>query len=145
MELARAAYVQSSIADVPVVIVCCADIKGYLEGTVSGAQDLGKTGTLEERIVGIIQSRVGQMNTSDVNGLGARIAVNVAFAIEHIVLRALDYDLGSCWVRLIDEQKIKEIFGWDDNIYVVVLFPVGYPAEVPKERKRLRLNDVVME
>jgi nitroreductase len=145
MELAQAAYDQSSIADAPVVIVCCADIKGYREGTVSGAQDLGKTGALEERIVEIIHKRAGQMNTIDVNELGARIAVNVAIAIEHIVLRALDYDLGSCWVRLVDEQKVKDIFGWDDNIYVVALLPIGYPAEFPKERKRLRLNDIVME
>ena len=35
------------------------------------------------------------------------------------MLRALDFGLGSCWVRLIDELKIKELFGWDDNIYVV--------------------------
>ncbi len=42
--LAEAAYNQGFIAEAPVVIVCCADIQGYIDGTVSGVQDLGKVG-----------------------------------------------------------------------------------------------------
>jgi nitroreductase len=45
--LAKAAHNQMFIAEAPVVIVCCADIKGYLDGSVSGIQDLGKIGAVE--------------------------------------------------------------------------------------------------
>ena len=39
-ELAHAAYDQAFIAEAPNVIICCADISGYIEGTVSGVQDV---------------------------------------------------------------------------------------------------------
>jgi nitroreductase len=95
--------------------------------------------------VTILEGRAEAFKTIERSELGPRIASNVAIAIEHIVLRALDYGLGSCWIRLIDEQKVKELFGWDDSIYVVALLPIGYPAEIPDARKRLGLNGIIIE
>ena len=143
-KLAQAAYDQSFIAKAPVVFVCCADISSYINGTVSGIQDLGTIGAVDDGIVGILLKRADQMKTMDIDQLGPRIALNVAIAIEHIILRSIDFDLGSCWVRLIDEQKVKDIFGWNDDRYVVALLPIGYPAEFPEERKRLQLKDLVI-
>ena len=145
IKLAEAAYNQTFISQAPVVIVCCADIQGYLDGTVSGVQDLGKIRAIEDRIVTVLQGKAKLMETVERNELGPQIATNVAIAIEHIVLRALDFGLGSCWIRLIDEQKVRELFGWNDNIYVVALLPIGYPAEYPEARKRLVLDDVLID
>jgi nitroreductase len=143
--LAEAAFDQNFISRAPVVIVCCADIQGYLDGTVSGIQDLGKIGAVEDRIVTILQGKAKILETIDRNEIGPRIAANVAIAIEHIVLRALDFGLGTCWIRLMDEIKVKKLFGWDDNIHVVALLPIGYPAEFPKERKRLALHEILID
>ncbi|HET6489625.1 MAG TPA: nitroreductase family protein [Syntrophales bacterium] len=144
-QLADAAHSQQFIADAPVVIVCCADIKGYLDGTVSGIQDLGRIGAVEGRIVEILVDRARQMKTTrTVDEIGPRIASNVAIAIEHIVLRALDFGLGTCWIRLLDEQKVKTIFGWDENIAVVALLPLGYPAESPAPRKRMPVEELLL-
>jgi len=107
VKLAQSAFNQSFIAAAPVVIVCCADIKGYLEGTVSGIQDLGNIGAVEDRIVSTIKDRASALETAGISELGPRIAANVAIAIEHIVLRAMDFGIGSCWVRLFDEQKMN--------------------------------------
>ncbi len=104
-----------------------------------------RTGAIEERIVTILQGRAKNLQTIERNELGPRIAANVAIAIEHIVLRALDFGLGSCWIRLLDEQKVKELFGWSDNIHVVALLAIGYPAEFPKARKRLELNKILID
>jgi nitroreductase len=145
IKLAQAAFDQSFIATAPVVIVCCADVRGYLEGTVSGIQDLGKIGAVEDKIVSILTGKAKLLEKVSINELGPRIAANVVIAIEHIVLRAMDFGLGSCWIRLLDEQKIKQIFGWDDNIYVVALLPMGYPAEFPAPRKRLKLKDILLD
>ncbi len=145
LKLTQAAYNQVFIAEAPVVLVCCADIKGYLHGTVSGTQDLGKIGAVEDRIVKIILKRAEKIKTMGIEQLGHRIAFNVAIAVEHIVLRALDFGLGSCWVRLIDERMVKNIFSWDENIYVVALLPIGYPDESPPPRKRLKLEDIVID
>jgi nitroreductase len=137
LHLAEAAYNQMFIAEAPVVLVCCADVQGYLDGSVSGIQDLGSIGAVEDRVVKVLVKSIEQMRTYTVEQLGARIAANVAIAVEHMVLRALDFGLGTCWVRFLDVERIKKIFGWGDAIYVVALLPVGYPAEAPASRKRL--------
>jgi len=143
-KLAQAAFNQSFIAEAPVVIVCCADVRAYIEGTVSGLQDLGKTGSVENRVAAIILERTDKLKNMNADQLGERVALNVAIAIEHIVLRALDFGLGTCWVRLVDRHKIKDVFGWDDNLYVTALLPIGYPAESPGPRKRLALEDIII-
>ena len=144
-KLAQAAYDQSFIAKAPVVIVCCADMKGYLDGTVSGIQDLGRIKAVEDRIVTIILDRVHRMKSMTLDQMASSIALNAAIAIEHIVLRALDFGLGTCWVKLIDEKNIRDIFGWDENIHVVALLPIGYPDESPPPRKRLKLEEILID
>jgi nitroreductase len=144
-KLVKAAYDQAFIAEAPVVLVCCADIGGYLDGVVSGLQDLGKIGAVEDRIVHIVLERTDRMKTLNFDQFGQRIAFNVAIAIEHIVLRAMDFGLGTCWVRLIDEQAIRAIFGWDDTISVVALLPIGYPDEAPAPRKRRSIEEIVID
>jgi nitroreductase len=144
-KLVHAAYNQAFIAEAPVVFVCCANIGGYLDGVVSGLQDLGKVGAVEDRIVEIVLNRTGRMMKMNLDQFGQRIAFNVAIAIEHVVLRALDFDLGTCWIRLIDESAIKSIFGWEDTISVVALLPIGYPDEAPAPRKRRSIEDIVIE
>jgi nitroreductase len=135
--LAQAAHNQMFIAEAPVVIVCCADVQGYLDGSVSGIQDLGKIGAVEDNVVKVLLKGIAQMRTYTVEQLGARIAANVAIAIEHMVLRALDFSLGTCWVRFLDAERIKKMFGWGETILVIALLPVGYPAEAPAPRKRI--------
>lgn len=145
MKLAEAAHRQPFIAKAPVVLVCCADIRGYIEGTISSIQDLGRTGAVEERVVTLILDRTEKMKTLKTEELAPRIAFNVAIAVEHIVLRALDFGLGTCWVRLIDEQMVRSMFGWDEHIHVVALVPVGFPAESPPPRKRLGLSEIIID
>ena len=84
-KLVKAAYDQAFIAEAPVVLVCCADIGGYLDGVVSGLQDLGKIGAVEDRIVEIVLNRTGRMMKMNLDQFGQSIAFNVAIAIEHIV------------------------------------------------------------
>lgn len=143
-KLAGAAYNQSFIAQAPVVIVCCADISGYLEGSESGIQDLGKIGAIEDRMVNIICANINESKKMDISEIGPRIAANVAIAIEHMVLRALDFELGTCWIRALEEDKVNEIFGWDENVYVVALLPLGYPSLDPPARKRLEIMDLLL-
>ena len=144
-KLVKASYGQTFIGEAPIVLVCCADIGGYLSGVSSGLQDLGRIGAVDDRIVNIVLERTDRMKKLSFDQFGMRIAFNVAIAIEHIVLRALDFGLGTCWVRLIDEQAIRAIFGWDDTISVVALLPVGYPDESPAPRKRRSIEDIVIE
>ncbi len=69
------------------------------------------------------------MKSVPLDQLGPLVALNAAIAIEHIVLRALDFGLGTCWVRLFDVPAVKKLFKWDENIHVTALLPLGYPDE----------------
>ncbi|MGZ3648388.1 MAG: nitroreductase family protein [Syntrophales bacterium] len=145
LQLAQASYKQAFIAEAPIVFVCCIDLKSFIDGTVSGIQDLGRIGAVEGRIVKIIADRTERYTPVDIEELTPRIALNLAIAVEHIVLRALDFGLGSCWVRLFDEKAIKSTFGWGRNIHVVALLPVGYPAETPAPRRRLKIEEILID
>lgn len=145
LRLAKAAFNQMFVANAPVIIMCCADVRGYLDGSVSGVQDLGKIMALEDRIVKILVKRTGDMESLPVEQIGMLVALNVAIAVEHMVLRALDFSLGTCWIRLFDVPMIKEIFHWDDNIFPVAMLPIGYPDEDPQPRPRLSLNELILE
>jgi nitroreductase len=144
-KLAEAAYHQSFVAQAPVVLVCCADLQGYFEGITARSQEFGKEGALEETMLRVLRGRAEQLKTVNLQELAPGIAFNVAIAIEHIVLRALDFGLGSCWVRMLDEQKIKAMFGWENNIHVVALLPLGYADEIPSPRKRRAIEELILK
>lgn len=54
--------------------------------------------------------------------------VDVAISMEHLVLAAADLGLGTCWIGGFDERKVKRTLGVPENIKIVALTPVGYPA-----------------
>jgi nitroreductase len=135
---------QKFLAEAPVIIICCSSITGYLDGTLSGIQDLGELKAVDSHIVEHITNRVDKLRTMNLEELKKNISFNVAIAIEHIVLRAQEYGLGTCWVRIFDEKKIKDLFGWGEDINAVALIPVGYPDEKPAPRKRLSIDEILI-
>lgn len=54
--------------------------------------------------------------------------VDVAIAVEHIVLQAVELGLGTVWVGAFKEDKIRTALGIPRNIKVVAILPIGYPA-----------------
>ncbi len=143
--LAEAAFGQTFICSAPVVLICCADINAYIEGSISSVKEMAKWRVIDEGLVDILHQRAENMKNSPAYEIGPKAALHVAIAIEHIVLRALDFGLGTCWVRLFEEEKVKNIFAWKENLYVVTLLPIGYPAESPMPRKRLPINDLILK
>lgn len=143
-QLEVAAHNQKFVSDAPVVLVCCLDVKGYFEGTVSGLQDLEANKVIDKQIYTVLMKDVEETWRQRVEEVISRKSFNVAIAIEHIVLRALDFGLGTCWVRLVDVRQVRKIFDWDENITVIALLPIGYPDEDPTPRKRMALEDILL-
>jgi len=70
--------------------------------------------------------------------------IDVAIALDHMGLAAVELGLGTCWIGLFDEKKVKEILHIPDEIRVVELMPLGYPSDpVAINKKRLPLDRIV--
>lgn len=145
LQLQKFSYDQKFISEAPIVLVVCADVQGYLDGRVSGVQDLGEIGVFDNEICEILHKMTKAKSQLKIEDLQKSVAFNIAIAIEHIILRALDFGLGTCWMRLIDEKAIREYFGWDKNLYPVAILPIGYPDENPAPRKRLPIEDMIID
>jgi nitroreductase len=81
----------------------------------------------------------------DTDAARAYLSMNVAIAVEHMVLKAVDLGLGSCWLGRFDRDMLKKVLALDENIYPVVLLPVGYSDQSPKERPRLSPEQLVLK
>ena len=70
--------------------------------------------------------------------------IDVAIALDHIALAAVELGLGTCWIGLFDEKKVKELLGIPEPVRVVELMPLGYPANPAAiEKRRLPLEKIV--
>jgi len=131
------------IAKASVIFVCCADM------TVMTTRDKRVGELLNE---GVFEGVDIDMNdpaatspVMDDAAVKAYLSMNVAIAIEHMVLKAVDLGLGSCWLGRFDRDKVKEFLSLDESIYPVVLLPVGHPDQSPKARPRFALDKLVLK
>ncbi len=74
--------------------------------------------------------------SGDINGI-MYFTVDVAIAMQHIILAATEANLGTCWIGVLDEAKLKSLVGLPANIRIVALTPLGYPADGMSVRERL--------
>jgi nitroreductase len=66
-------------------------------------------------------------------------AVDLAIAVDHMTLAAVDEGLGTCWIGAFSQEKVRKILNIPQNCRVVALMPLGFPKQtgVPKIRKSL--------
>ena len=69
--------------------------------------------------------------------------VDVAIAVDHMTLQAVEEGLGTCWVCAFSEAEVKAACGIPETARVVALLALGYPSEAPKARPRKELDDIV--
>lgn len=65
--------------------------------------------------------------------------IDIAIAVEHMVLKITELGLGTCWVCNFNPQTVKEGLQLIENEEPIVLLPVGYPENVdpdPRNKKR---------
>ena len=55
--------------------------------------------------------------------------VDVSIAMQNLILTAWEEGLGTCWIGGFKEDKVKKALNIPNNIRVVAMTPVGYPAE----------------
>lgn len=70
--------------------------------------------------------------------------IDVAIAIEHICLQAVEEGLGTCWIGAFFEEPVKELLDIPEEIRVVELLTLGYAGDRPSVKNRLPFTEIVM-
>ncbi|MGQ9599073.1 MAG: nitroreductase family protein [Anaerolineae bacterium] len=69
--------------------------------------------------------------------------VDVAIAMDHLILAATDLGLGTCWIAAFDPVAAREVLGLPDGVEPVIFTPLGYPADQPRPKNRKPLSELV--
>ncbi|MFZ5987334.1 MAG: nitroreductase family protein [Bacillota bacterium] len=72
-------------------------------------------------------------------------AVDGAIFVDHLTLAARALGLGTCWIAKFNETKVKELLNIPADFRVVVMTPLGYPAESGKDKGRKPLSEILYE
>lgn len=121
-KVAHMEHDQMWIADAPVLIVCVAD---------------GKTRLKED---GIVFDETTPYKEQKM------VLRDATIAAEHIVLKAVELGLGTCWTGLFTQADARELFGIPSDQHVVGILAIGWPHpeyEI-KVKERRAIEDMVM-
>lgn len=69
--------------------------------------------------------------------------IDVAISFEHLVLQAVEEGLGTCWIGAFQEAEAKAALGVPDEVRVMAMTPLGWPAETPPPRARKAMEEIV--
>lgn len=69
--------------------------------------------------------------------------VDVAIAMDHLVLAATDLGLGTCWVGAFHPDAAREILKIPDDVEPIAFTPLGYPDDQPGDKIRKSIDELV--
>jgi len=69
--------------------------------------------------------------------------MDCSIAMSFILLQAQELGLGTCWLGRFDADKVKKILNIPEEISVIAMTPLGYPAESPAARPRKAAEEVI--
>ena len=70
-------------------------------------------------------------------------AVDLAIAVDHMTLAAVNEGLGTCWIGAFDQEEARKVLGVPAKYQIVALLPLGYPAQPTGPKTRKSLNEIV--
>ena len=70
-------------------------------------------------------------------------AVDLAIAVDHMTLAAVDEGLGTCWIGAFSQEETRNILIVPAKYRIVALLPLGFPKQVGGPKTRKSLNEVV--
>jgi nitroreductase len=134
LEAARFAPSARNTQDWRFVVVTDRDTKRKVAGTTNRPEVFEKAGAI-----------IAACSNSDyVMRCGQAIGpIDVAIALEHISLQAVDLGLGTCWIGSFDADKVRQILAIPEDVAIIELMAVGYPADSKPEPKREPVETIV--
>ncbi len=70
-------------------------------------------------------------------------AVDLAIAVDHITLAAVQQGLGSCWIGAFYQEDVKKILKIPAEYKVAALLTLGYPRDQARFKNRKSLDEIV--
>jgi nitroreductase len=133
-EAARLAPSAKNLQDWRFVLVTDREIKRKLAEAANNQRFLENAGAII----------IACSNSDEVMRCGQAVGpIDVAIALEHICLQATELGLATCWIGSFYPEKVRPIVGVPDDITIVELMAVGYPADKPKEPKREPVESIL--
>ena len=68
---------------------------------------------------------------------------DAAISMQQAMLAAESLGLGTCWIGWFSEEAVKSLLDIPDDVKVIALTPLGFPAESPEQRDRKDLEEIV--
>ncbi|MGI6712371.1 MAG: nitroreductase family protein [Bacillota bacterium] len=133
------------VAKAPVIIACCVDTQSF--STVDHrVKELKESGAFLGTPLNDLESEdILKSKSMDEAAARSFLGLNAAISIDHLTLKAVDLGLGTCWVMMFSQKKVKKTLELDDRYHVVALIPVGYPDQNPKPRPRLAVDEILLK
>ncbi|MDD5091169.1 MAG: nitroreductase family protein [Candidatus Wallbacteria bacterium] len=78
-------------------------------------------------------------------GMGEKfnsLEVDVAIAVDHATLQAVELGLGTCWIGAFSEDSVKSLLNIRDPNRVISLLTIGYPAKIGESRPRKTMEEI---
>jgi len=69
--------------------------------------------------------------------------VDLAIAIDHMTLAAVEEGLGTCWIGAFSQEEVKRILEVPGEMSVINLLTLGFPAESGRPKNRKALEDII--
>jgi nitroreductase len=148
LEILNAARVAPSWANTQVaryIVIKDSSTKQQLSDTLPPINP-AKTAILEAPVVVCLiakRNRSGFIKGQPATDKGDWFMFDAGIAMEHLVLAAWSFGLGTCHVALFDAGKAEEILGIQKGFSIVEMSPLGYFQEMPRPTHRLKLMDIV--
>mgnify|MGYP001051885043 FL=1 len=64
--------------------------------------------------------------------------IDVAIAVDHLTLAAVELGLGTCWVCAFDAAHVHSVLELPEHLEVVTMIPLGYPLDDSRPLKKRR-------
>jgi len=70
--------------------------------------------------------------------------VDVAIAMDHLILAATALGLGTCWVAAFDVAVARDVLGLPQGVEPIAFTPLGYAADEPSRKRRKSLEELLL-
>jgi nitroreductase len=69
--------------------------------------------------------------------------VDVAIAMDHLILAATDLGLGTCWVGAFNPEEARRVLKLPDDVEPIAFTPLGYPNDQPEDIIRKPIEELI--